>query len=252
MRTRSVILALSLASPFAGGGVAAQQPSAPPPAPAIIPSVEVSGYGEGRTTPDRALVSVGVETRASTAAEASRLNARLQRAVIDTIRALGVASAQIMTVDYSVYPEQVYEPQRGDTKPRITGYVVRNTVRVELRKLDLVSSVIDAAIAKGANGVSGLHFYASNEAEARRAALDEAVKRAEGDAKVIARAAGRCLGEIVELTTVQSRTPLPVMRETRMMAAADAGPTPVEPGEQTVTATVTARWRLVEVSANCR
>jgi uncharacterized protein YggE len=254
MRASIVRASLALSTLLVAPALVAQQPTVPAPMPMPAPSVEAGGYGEVRITPDRAVISVGVETRAPTAAAASAQNARLQRAVIDTIRALGVASAQIATVDYSVYPEQVFNPERGDTKPRITGYVVRNTVRVEVRKLEQVSSLIDAAIAKGANGINSLQFLSSNVEEARRRALAEAVKNAEADARAMAGAAGRCVQELVELTTQQARGPSPMDMRARgaVMAMAEAAPTPVEPGEQVVSATVIGRWRLSASGESCQ
>lgn len=252
MRASIARASLALTALLAAPALAAQQPTMPAP-PVPGPSVEASGYGEVRVTPDRAVIAVGVETRAPTAAAASAQNARLQRAVIDTIRALGVASAQIATVDYSVYPEQVFNPERGDTKPRITGYVVRNTVRVEARQLAQVSALIDAAIAKGANGINSLQFLSSNLEDARRQALAAAVRNAEADAQAMASAVGRCAQELVELTTQQMRGPIPMDMRARggMVQMAEAAVTPVEPGEQTVTATVTGRWRLTEAGASC-
>lgn len=249
MRLSVIGASIALASLVGLAPLPAQQPGVVPPG--VGPFVEASAVGEARVTPDRALINLGVETRAKTAAEASRENAVLQRAVIDTIRALGVDRKQISTVDYSVYPEQEFDPQRGDRKPRITGYVVRNTVRVEVRKLDLVSSVIDASIAKGANGISSLQFVASNEAEVRRQALADAVRQAQSDAQTMARAAGRCLGEIVSMTTVQSPTPIMQQRVAKM-AMAEAAPTPVEAGEQTISASVIATWKLGPASGNCQ
>ncbi len=238
--TIGALLAFALASLVPVPALAAQQPTTPLSPPPSLPVVEASGYGEARVTPDRATVSVGVETRATTAAAASAENARLQRGVVDTLRALGIPANLIGTVGYSLYPEQVFNPERGDRRPRITGYIARNTVQVEVRRLDQVGPVIDAAIAKGANGVSGLQFSASNTDEARRQALASAVAQAQGDAAAIARAAGGCVGDAMELTTVQFRPPVPMGRAMAMQADA----TPIEPGEQTLTVSIMGRWRL--------
>jgi uncharacterized protein YggE len=237
---------LALLLDLQGSMAIAQQPMQSE-APAPGPVVQASGYGEARVTPDRAFMSLGVETRAATAALASRENARLERAVIDTIRALGIPSSQIATESYSVEPEQIFNPQRGDQKPRITGYVVRNTVRVEVRKLEQVGALLDATIAKGANAVSSLLFFSSNMDEARRRALTEAVGRAQGDALALAQAAGRCLGEPLDLSTAQAVRPM-MLGQMAVPERAALAPTPVQPGEQTVSATVTGRWRLAALT----
>jgi uncharacterized protein YggE len=243
-RASTIAGAVALSSVLTSASAAQEPTGGPASTVPVVPVVEASGRGEVRVAPDRATVSVGVETRAATAAAASRENARIQRAIIDTVRALGVPANQITTVDFSVYPEQVYDPQRGDQRPRITGYVVRNSVRVELRRIDQVGALLDAALAKGANGINGLYFFSSEEEAVRRRALADAVADARADAEALARAAGRCLGDIIDLTTVVQGGPRPLMRErAAMSAAADA--TPIEPGEQTLEASVTGRWRLI-------
>ncbi|HEX6537218.1 MAG TPA: SIMPL domain-containing protein [Gemmatimonadaceae bacterium] len=209
------------------------------------PEVVTSGQGEARVTPDRARIFIGVQTRAATAAEAAADNARKQSAVIDALKKKGIADAQISTVNYNVYPEQVYRPDQGDSTPRIVGYNVTNTVRVEVRKIDQIGSLLDAVLAQGANTINSLEFYASNEDEARRAALATAVQRARGDAEALARGAGGTLGELLELSSAPvSPPPMPYFSMAKGDRAAGAA-TPINPGEQTFTVTVMARWRFV-------
>jgi uncharacterized protein YggE len=188
-------------------------------------------------------VFVGVQTRGATAAVAGRDNAQRQRAIIDTVLALGIPREQISTENYSVFPETRYD--RDTQKPTVTGYVVNNVVRVEVRRTEQVGSVIDAALAKGANQINSLEFFSSNTDAARRQALADAIAKARGDAEAMARAAGGSLGPVLELTTFESG-PRPLARADLAMArTAQAAPTPVEPGELTLHVTVSARWQFV-------
>jgi uncharacterized protein YggE len=185
---------------------------------------------------------VGVQSRATTAAAAASDNARRQKAILDTLRALGLGSDQLSTVNYNVSPEMAY-PTTGSGTPRVTGYTVTNTVRADLRRLDDVARAIDAALAKGANEVSSLQFYSSKADSARRAALAAAVADARMDAETLAKAAGGTLGALLELSTTEA--PIRPIVAMRAPMAAMAEKTPIEPGQQTVSATVTARWALV-------
>jgi uncharacterized protein YggE len=242
-------LSSALAVLFVSLPLSAQQPQQPPMQHTMSmqppPEVSTSGTGEARITPDRATIYIGVQTRAATAAQAGAENARKQRAVIDTLRALGIANELISTVNYNVYPEQVFQPDRGDRVPKIVGYNVTNTVRVEVRKIDQLGNLLDAVLAKGANAINSLDFYASNQDEARRSALAAAVARARGDAEALAKGAGGSLGELLEVTSapmVMPPRPYPMMMGKAAMASEV---TPVNPGEQTLTVTVTARWKFV-------
>jgi len=234
-----------IASAFFAVSLAAQQPAGnmPGPGPMRPPSViSTSATGEARYIPDRATISMGVQTRAATAAKASADNAVKQRAVIDAIRAQGIAADQISTVNYNLNAEQVYNPQAGDKAPKVTGYVATNTVRVEVKKVDQVGALIDAAIAKGANEVSSLDFHSSAPDSLRRIALADAYRQAVADATVLAQAAGGQLGELIELSTGESTyEPQP-----RVMGFAKAAlSTPISVGEQGANAVVMARWRFI-------
>jgi uncharacterized protein YggE len=213
----------------------AQSAGAPPP------QIVATGSGEATVTPDRATIFVGVQTRAATVGPAAAENARRQRAIIDALRALGLGSDQIATLNYSVSPEMQYAPNQT---PKVTGYVVRNTVRANVRKIEDVGKVIDAALAKGANEISSLQFTSSKADSVRRVAMAEAVANARADAEAIARAAGGSLGPLLEATTAGGPRPFQEVAFGKAQMAA-AAPTPIEPGEQTISVTVTARWTFV-------
>ena len=242
LRVSSLLLAagtLSLAAPRRA--VAQVQAAAPLP---MLAGVAVTASGEDQITPDRARLSIGVQTQAPTAADASNRNARLQRAVFDTLRALGLAADQLTTSGYNVFPEQVYDQPTRRT--RITGYNVQNTIVVDLRKIEQVGPVLDAVLAKGANLVSSLQFYSSQAEAARRRALAKAVENARADADAMARASGGTVGELLEMSSGIVERPRPMMdMAMARAAAAESAPTPIAEGTQTVTATVSARWRFV-------
>lgn len=219
---------------------AAQHPGTP-----AVPQVVTVGRGEVDIKPDRARLELGVETRASTAAAAAAENSRRQRAALEALQRLGITPENIQTANLQVTPEMVY-PGQGQP-PRVAGYVARNSVRVEIEKLEQTGTLVDAAIAKGATNVMGLQFYSSKAAEARREALARAVLAAKLDAEAMAKAAGYQIGALLEISS-GSPSEGPVLMSMDMMRgaklAAAAEPTPVNPGELKVVETVTVRWAV--------
>lgn len=230
---RSFLLAIALLS--------APLPSLLAQQPATGPVISTMGQGEARVVPDRATVYIGVQTRAATAAAAGAENARKVRAVLDTLRASGLASTQISTTNYSVAPEVVYA---NGQSPRVTGYTVSNEVRAEVPQIGRVGAIIDAALAKGANQVSRLDMESSQADSARRVAIANAVTAARDDAAAMARAAGGHLGALLELSSNISAGPRPMFASVAGGVARSA-PTPIEAGEQTVSAMVNGRWAFV-------
>lgn len=216
-------------------------PAQQPTTAALQPQISTSANGESRVQPDRATIVFAVETRAATAAKAGADNARRQKAVLDTLRKLGLVEGQLSTSGYSVAPEMRYDGKQ----PQVTGYVARNTVQAEVRRIEQVGILIDAALGAGSNVVSSLRFYSSKAEEARRTALADAVSKARADADAMARAAGGSIGGLIELST--SAQPRQFGEEFAMAraAGADAAQTPIEPGEQIVSVFVSARWIFI-------
>lgn len=240
MRRASRILAFSILSTFVGAvPVASAQAPRPDSSRADIAT---AATGEAQFVPDRAAVYVGVETRGTTAAAAARDNAQRQRAIIDAVVGAGVSRDQISTENYSVAPNTRYD--QATQRSTVVGYIVSNVVRVEVRRIDQVAAVLDAALAKGANQINSLDFFASNSDSARHAAIAQGVSRARADAETLARAAGGSLGSLVELSTAEAG-PRPMYRLDVRSAMAAAAPTPIEPGQQRVQVTVNARWRFI-------
>jgi uncharacterized protein YggE len=208
-----------------------------------IPQIVVTGRGEVRVSPDRATIQISVQTRAATATAAAAENATRQQSVLAALRALGLGNDQLSTVNYNVYPEMRYDQGR---EPVISGYNVTNTILVDVRRLNQVGPVIDAALSHGANMIASLQFYASNTEAARRTAIATAIDKARADADAAARAARGTLGTVLEINVSAYSPPPP---RPLMMSRAAAGvaqaDTPINPGEETLTVEVTTRWRFV-------
>jgi uncharacterized protein YggE len=235
---------LTLIAPLALLALSADTSRAQDMARPTTPQIVTTGQGEVRVTPDKATINMGVQTRAATAAEAAAQNSRKQRAIIEAVRARGVAPEQIGTSSFNVIPETRYD-REGQAVPRTLSYLVSNVITVELRRIDLVGPVIDASLAAGANQINSLNFGVANTDSARRAALTSAVARSKADAEVMARAAGGSLGSLIELMTTEFYVPQPRAMQLSMKAAEADASVPVEPGQEAIRATVTARWQFL-------
>jgi len=161
------------------------------------------------------------------------------------VKALLDADDTAVTTRYTIEPR--YETARpGEPRePRITGYVARNEVQVESRRIDRVGALIDAAIAARANRVSGLQFSLSKRAESLRTAIEKAGADARAQAESVARGLGVRLKGVLSATTATA----PIVSARRFEALAMAGearqaPTPIEPGELTVSATLQVTYEI--------
>jgi uncharacterized protein YggE len=156
------------------------------------------------------------------------------------LRALGLTNDQLSTINYNVSPEQRYEQGK---EPITVGYSVTNTILVDVRRLNQVGLVIDAALSHGANLITSLQFYASNTEAARRSAIGMAIEKARADAEAAAHAARGSLGTLLGIDIVgYSPPPRPMMMMAKAAAQTD---TPINPGEETLSVEVSTRWRFI-------
>ena len=213
------------------------------PSSVTIAQIVAVGHSEVKVSPDRATIQVSVETRGTTAGAAAAENATKQQSVLTALKSLGLSNDQLSTVNYTVYPEQRYEQGKA---PEVVAYTVTNTILADVRRLDQVGPVIDAALAHGANMITSLQFYASNVEAARRTAIAAAVEKARSDADAAARAAHGVLGLPLEINVSPYSPPPP---RPLMMAAgvarASQMETPINPGQETLSVDVSTRWRFV-------
>jgi hypothetical protein len=198
-------------------------------------TLSVVGTGVVTTKPDTATVSAGVTTQATKAADAVAENARAMAGVIDALKAAGIGSKDLQTEFVSL------QPRYDDRGVEIVGYAASNSVSATVRDLSKVGGIIDAAVAAGANTVSGPTLARDAQDKLYRDALENAVENAREKAAALARAAGVSLGAIRSLSEgSQEVTPVPLAG----FAARASAETPIEPGTAELTATVRVVFAL--------
>jgi len=206
-------------------------------------TIAVTGQGEVKATPDQVVASFAVDTTAARATDAAAENAKRSTAVTAALKALLAPEDTIATTHYAVEPR--YEPARpGEARePRIVGYVARNEVQIASRRIDKVGALVDAAIAAGANRVGSLQFSFAHRDELVRSALEKAGADARAQAESVAKGLGVRLKGVLGATTSPAAVVVP-RRFEAMTAEARTIPTPIEPGEGAVNATLQVTYEI--------
>jgi len=206
---------------------------------APVGKITVSGQGSVMVKPDIAYIDLGVNTEHADAKTAQANNSAQQTLVINAIKSLGIAEADIKTSGYSMYPK--YEYSTNGTS-RIVGYTVHNTVTVTVRNIDKVGETIDAAIGAGANIASGIRFSLSDSNAYYAQALKQAIANAKSKSGAIAQALGVAVGNPIEIIENGGSYMPVIYAEADMMKGNAMMDTamPVQTGELEVTATITA------------
>lgn len=233
-RITGALSAIALPACLLLGSAAALRAQAAP-VPRAASEIVTSGDGKASLTPDRAVVRIGMQTNARTAADAASRNAQKVEAVIASLRKLGYNTDSLRTVGFGVTPNYDYEGGR-----RLVDYQASATLAVTVTRLDRLGSTLDAVLAAGATDVSGIEFESNREQEGRAVALERALRTARADAEAIARAAGGRLGRQLEVTTQQPLRPMQMQ-----MAEMRASNVALPPQDVVVNVVLQARWEFL-------
>lgn len=207
-----------------------------------VRTLSVSGTGQANLAPDIAYIYVGVHTENPTAAAAVTENNTQTQAVIQAIKDFGIDEKDIRTTNFSIYPQDKFDPQTGTPTGDKT-YVVDNTVYVTVRKLDQLGDLLDTVVGAGANTVNSVQFDVADKADALKQARADAVKDAEAQAKSLAEAAGVSLGDIQSIGFFDSQ-PIFDGKGGGGAVAAEAAAVPIQPGQLTFTVTVNISYAI--------
>ena len=154
--------------------------------------LNVRGSGTVYMTADLVRVTMGVSRTGDDVAEIQReVNARIN-AICAELTAAGLDESAISTSSIYIYPQYDYS---GEIQ-KLVGYTINSSINVITEDIDNIGKYIDAAFAAGANTFDSISFSASDTAEAKKQALEIAVKNAMEKAEVMAGASGSALGEL--------------------------------------------------------
>jgi hypothetical protein len=238
MKTKYLFLPvlLVIASLLAACGPSAIYAQPQPP----MRTITVTGTGMVTLTPDIAYVYIGVHTQDASATTAMNQNNVQTQAVIEAIKALGVAEADIQTTNFSVSPQPTYDNNGNQTG---IVYVVDNTVYVTVRDLTKLGDLLDSSIQSGANNVYGISFDVADKTDALSQARLAAVQDARRQADELAGATNVQVGDVQTISYYDS-TPQPVYYQARAVSMDGGSSVPVQAGSMQITTTVTIVYEI--------
>ena len=219
--------------PFLAAALAACSPAAPDPRGVgrdeVLVQVAASGRADSR--PDEARFTVGVETIAATAREASARNSATFTRVAAALAGLGVKEDDLQTRSITLSRID-YGPNRGR-------FQANNLIDVKVRDIKRAGEAIAAITEAGANVLSGPNLRVSDPEKAARSAYAAAYRSARARAEAYAAAAGLKVERVLAIRDGgEGGAPIPYYGEADMNlrareVAQTAAPPPVQPGIST-------------------
>lgn len=205
--------------------------------------LHLSAYGEVKAAPDQAVISVGVQTLAPTAAQAMAQNRERMVKVMAMLMKQGLAARDIQTSSIDLNAQYSYTQNEP---PKLTGYQASNAVTIMVNDLPRLGPVLDAVVEAGVNQVNSISFGLKNAQGLEDAARLAAIKALKAKANLYASATGYRSVRLVNLSEGGgSPEPRPMALMAMAKMGADGGSTPVSGGELTVRIDVTGDYGLV-------
>jgi uncharacterized protein YggE len=199
-------------------------------------TITVSGVGSASGTPDTATIQLGVDVQNADPAQAlSEANSTIQQ-VEDALHNNGIDQEAIQTASFSMWSQDNASQQAGSTANQTT-YHVQDILRITAN-INQAGSVVDEAVAAGANSINGISFDLADPTPLVQQARALAVTNAQQRAEDIARMMGITLGGPVSVTETVGNNPGPVQP---LMANAA---TPVNPGQLSVTVHIDVSYAI--------
>lgn len=206
--------------------------------------VTVTATGTAYGEPDEASFDAGVGAlSADVQAATTEVNERVS-SLMTALKAGGVATEDIRTSSFTIYPEPRYNNQGRITEMR---YRVNNTVQVTVRDTAQLGALLGSSIEAGANEVSNVVYTFSDRSALERQAREQAMRSAREKAEQLARFGEATLGEvrrIVEGAQLGGVTPFAEARSADASAEAQSFEVPISSGQLAVTVSVQVTFGL--------
>jgi hypothetical protein len=198
--------------------------------------VTVVGTGHIQGVPDTLTADVGIQFIAPDVTAAMDQTNTRQQAVIDALAGAGVDHKDINTTDVTL------QPQFDSAGNTITGYRADNAIRVKIHPTGSASRVLAVIVGTGgsATRINSVSYSIADDSQLVKDARARAFQDAKDRAEQYAGLSGLGLGKIISISEASGGAAPIAMPAPRMMPSS----VPLEPGQQTVSFSVTAVWEL--------
>lgn len=202
----------------------------------------VTATGRADTRPDEARLQLGVQSTASSAEEASRLNREKMQRVTEALGRIGAKPDDLQTRNLSL--------QRIDYGPERGRFRADNVVEVKLRDMARIGDAVTAVTSAGANVLSGPELRVSDREGSSRSAYAAAYRAARQRAEAYAGAADLKIARVLgiydggEYGVPPAPPPPPVVSPVGRTMSVEQSAAPFNPGINTTEVRVRVDFAL--------
>jgi uncharacterized protein len=206
-----------------------------------IPQITVTGEGKIKVTPDKAIISIGVQNTGKDAKEVKTMNDETVDKIIKFLKKSGIDNKDYQTTNVSLHKSYDFEKKKHN-------YQANQNISITLKDLSKYDAIMMGLNDAGVNNISGVEFKSSKleefESDARKKAMLNAKAKANDYVSVL----NQKVGKAISITdSSQVYFPQPMYKSMNVSAMADGSAPERETlaiGEIEVNATVTVSFQI--------
>lgn len=159
-------------------------------------TIYIEGVGSQKVEPNVVLLQFGMKTTGKTVSEAQADNTKTTNAFIQSVKDLGIEEEDLMTRDYSVNVNTVWDEPSKTYKEQ--GFTIFQSVQIKIKDKSKVPNVLALVGTHQVNHMSGPTYIVDGiqefEAKAREKAIENAKEKIEILSKTIGLKIDRIIG----------------------------------------------------------
>jgi uncharacterized protein YggE len=167
------------------------------------PKITVNGEAVVNVTPDKIVISFGIETWDNDIGVAKQKNNDILKKTVSAMKECGIPEKEIQTDHLSIVPRWKSEDRKED----FLGYFARNTLVVTLTDTAKVEELVTKVLQAGVNYIHGIDFQTTEFKKYREQARELALKAAKEKADKMAAVLGQSVGAPIQINEDYSGSP---------------------------------------------
>ena len=206
-----------------------------PPAAVPMNAVYVGADGKFESAPDTAVLQFNIAAQQDTAKDAYDKASAAMEQVRQALRSNGIDPKTAEFGFFAVQPMYDYK----SPKQRVIGYKVVSNVTLKLHDFSKIGALTQQMAAIDSTENQSLRYTLENVDSAKIKATEDAMRKAQNQARAVATAGGRTLGELLYASVDVTQAIVPVPMQALAMRAGGTGAAPPPPTEEFTPQSVT-------------
>lgn len=209
--------------------------SQPPTGGVIVNSIYVGADGKFESAPDTAVLQFNIAAQQDNARDAFDKASAAMEQVRQAMRSNGIDPKTAEFGFFAVQPMYDYK----NPKQRVVSYKVVSNVTLKLHDFSKIGALTQQMAAIDSTENQSLRYTLENIESAKIKATEDAMRKAQNEARAVAAAGGRTLGELLYASVDVNQAIVPVPVQAYAMRAGGTGAAPAPPTEEFTPQSVT-------------